>query len=338
MRIWIDLANSPQVLFFRPLIPEIKKLGHEITVTSRHFAQTVELADYFGLDHIPIGGHGGEKLNKIGAAILERSWKLYLFAWNKKFEMAISHNSYAQALAAKALRIPFVTSMDYEYQPANHLCFRLARKVVVPEFFPDEELKRFGVTNKKLARYPGTKEEVYLSDFTPQMEFLGALNIPKEKILVIMRPPGTWALYHHFENPLFDLALEHVAGRSDTQIIFLPRIASQADSVDGLGYTNVYIPPRAMDGPNLMYHADIVISGGGSMNREAAVLGTPTYSLFKGKLAAVDRYLIEQGRLKHINSADQIKNIPICKKNGEMAKLTGPNNLIQQLARLLTDV
>jgi len=338
MRIWIDLANSPQVLFFRPLIPELKKQGHEITITSRHFAQTIELADQYGLEHTPIGGHGGKKISNIGVELIKRAWLLMQFAKDKRFDLAISHNSYAQALAAKALRIPFVTSMDYEYQPANHLCFRLARKVVVPVFFPDEELKRFGVTNKKLVRYPGTKEEVYLSDFSPQMEFLGAINFPKEKILVIMRPPGTWALYHHFENPLFDLALEHVASRSDTQIIFLPRIASQADSVNELGYTNIYIPPRAMDGPNLMYHADVVISGGGSMNREAAVLGTPTYSLFKGKLAAVDRYLIEQGRLKHINSVDQIKNIPICKKNGEMARLTGPNNLIQKLARLLVDI
>lgn len=338
MKIWIDLANSPQVLFFRPLIPEMKGLGHEITITSRYFAQTVELANHFGLDHIPIGGHGGKNLKKIGAAILDRSWKLFLFARNKRFDLAISHNSYAQALAAKGLGIPFVTSMDYEHQPANHLSFRLARKVVVPEFFPGEDLRRFGVSRRKLARYHGTKEEVYLSDFSPQPGFLDALDIPKEKILVIMRPPATWALYHHFQNPLFDLALEHVADTPRTQIVFLPRIASQGDSVNDLGYFNVLVPPHALDGPNLMYRADVVISGGGSMNREAAVLGTPTYSLFKGKLAAVDRYLIKKGAMKHLDSVVKIKEIPICKKNGIMPKLQGSNELVEGLARMLVDI
>jgi len=337
MRIWVDLANSPQVLFFRPLIPEMERLGHEVTITSRYFAQTVELANHFGLDHIPIGGHGGKRLRKIGVAILGRSWKLFCFAWNKKFDLAISHNSYAQALAAKALGIPFVTSMDYEHQPANHLCFRLARKVVVPEFFPKEDLRRFGVKGRKVARYRGTKEEVYLADFSPQPGFLDTLNIPKEKILVVMRPPGTWALYHHFENPLFDLALEHVANTPGTQIVFLPRIAFQGDSVRGLGYSNVFVPPHALDGPNLMYHADLVISGGGSMNREAAVLGTPTYSLFKGKLAAVDRYLIEKGRLRHIDSEEGVERIAICKKRDRVSKL-GSDGLVEELAGLMVEL
>ena len=337
MRIWVDLANSPQVLFFRPLIPEMKRLGHEITTTSRYFAQTVELANHFGLDHIPIGGHGGKRLKKIGLAILDRSWKLFCFAWNEKFDLAISHNSYAQALAAKVLGIPFVTSMDYEHQPANHICFRLARKVVVPEFFPQEDLRGFGARDRKVAFYRGTKEEVYLAGFSPEPGFLNTLNIPTDKILVIMRPPGTWALYHHFENPLFDVALEHVANTPETQIVFLPRIASQGDSVRGLGYSNVFVPPQALDGPNLMYCADLVISGGGSMNREAAVLGTPTYSLFKGKLAAVDRYLIEQGRLRHIDSEDEIKEIEICKKRGTMSKL-GSDGLVEELAQLMVDM
>ena len=337
MKIWIDLANSPQVLFFRPLIPEIKRLGHEVTITSRYFAQTVELADQFGFEHTPIGGHGGQKLKKIGLAILERAWKLFCFAWNKKFDLAISHNSYAQALAAKGLGIPFVTSMDYEHQPANHICFRLARKVVVPEFFPQEDLGRFGVKGRKAAYYRGTKEQVYLADVSPQPGFLDTLDVTKDKILVIMRPPGTWGLYHHFENPLFDFALDHVADTPGTQIIFLPRIASQGDSVRGLGYSNVFVPPRALDGPNLMYHADLVISGGGSMNREAAVLGTPTYSLFKGKLAAVDRYLIELGRLRHIDSEEGIKGIDVRKKRDRLPKL-GSDGLVEELARLLVDL
>ncbi|OEU83220.1 MAG: hypothetical protein BA865_03175 [Desulfobacterales bacterium S5133MH4] len=228
--------------------------------------------------------------------------------------------------------------MDYEHQPANHICFRLAQKVVVPEFFPGEDLKRFGVVRRKQAHYQGTKEEIYLSDFVPQPDYLESLEISKEKILVVMRPPGTWALYHHFENPLFEKALDHVIETANTYVVFLPRIPSQGSHAKERGYSNLFVPPIAMDGPNILYHADLVISGGGTMNREAAVLGRPTYSLFKGKLAAVDRYLIEKGRMKHIDSLEQVHSIPVCKKNGTVPKLADSNELVQELARLLVDV
>ncbi len=288
--------------------------------------------------HTPIGGHGGEKISNVGFEILRRSWQLMRFALGKGFDLAISHNSYAQALAAKLLAIPFVTSMDYEHQPANHICFRLARKVVVPEFFPGADLKRFGVNGRKLSRYQGTKEEIYLSDFEPRQDYFDALGIPNEKILVVMRPPGTWALYHHFENPLFEKALDHVIETANTYVVFLPRIPAQGSHVKEHGYRNVFVPSTAMDGPNILYHADLVISGGGTMNREAAVLGTPTYSLFKGKLAAVDRHLIAKGRMKHIDTEEGIKEIAVCKKNGGMPKQVSSNELVQELARLLVDV
>lgn len=336
MKIWIDLANSPQVLFFRPLIPEFEKRGHEVAITTRSFAQTIDLANLFRMKHIPIGEHGGKELGKIGLALLNRSWQLIKFAKGKRFDLAMSHNSYAQALAAKALGIPIVTSMDYEHQPANHICFRLAKRVVVPEFFPEASLKAFGA-QKKVVRYHGTKEEIYLADFTPRPNYLESLAIPADNILVVMRPPGTWGLYHNFENPLFELALERVAGSPGTQVIFLPRVPSQGDAVKSRNYPNVIVPDHVLDGPNLMYHADLVISGGGSMNREAAVLGTPAYSLFMGKIAAVDRYLITRGLMHHIQSEEGIAAIPIVKKRSH-GTITGKPSLIQDVVRMMTMV
>jgi predicted glycosyltransferase len=336
VNIWLDLANSPQVLFFRPLIPEMERWGHSVTVTTRNFAQTTELADHFGFDHTPVGSHGGKKISQIGLAILERAYQLKKFADRKKFDIAISHNSYSQAIAAKILGIPFTTSMDYEHQPANHLCFRLARRVVVPEFFPDDALKRFGAA-KKTVRYHGTKEEVYLSNFKPVSDPLASLCFISNQIVVVMRPPGTWGLYHHFENPLFDMALHYVAASPNTHVILLPRVAFQADTVKNSGYSNIFVPPVAIDGPNLMYHADLVISGGGSMNREAAVLGTPTYSLFKGKLSAVDRYLVDKGKMCHIDSEEGISSIPIRKKES-LNKTQNNTELIKELAQLMIQI
>jgi hypothetical protein len=266
------------------------------------------------MQHTVVGSHGGKKLSKIGFRILERTWQLVRFSRSQKFDLAVSHNSYAQALAASILRIPFVTSMDYEHQPANHLCFRLARRVIVPEYFPAWALRKYGARPQKTDRYHRLKEQVYLTDFTPQQDYLALVGIPQDRIVVVMRPPGSWGLYHHFDNPLFEQVLNHVAASPEAYIVFLPRIPSQGEAMSAQGRPNVWVPPAALDGPNLLYHADLVISGGGTMNREAAVLGTPTYSVFKGKLAAVDHYLIDHGRMKHVADEKDIPAIRIAKK------------------------
>ncbi len=314
MKIWIDLANSPQVLFFRPVIDELKRRGHDIFITSRPFAQTTQLADQFGLTHTPVGRHGGKKLAAIAYRVLERSWALARIARREKCDLAVSHNSYAQALAARALFMPFVTLMDYEFQPANHVCFRLAQRVIVPRYFPEASVKKFGGATKAMY-YDGLKEQMYLADFQPSSGYLDSIAVPSDRIIVVMRPPGEWGLYHGFHNPLFEKVLEHAVSHERAFIILLPRVASQAESVRQRGYANVWIPPNALDGPNLLYHADLVISGGGTMNREAAVLGTPTYSLFKGRLAAVDRHLIDTGRMTHISEDAHISRIRVSRNS-----------------------
>jgi predicted glycosyltransferase len=330
MRIWIDLANSPQVLFFRPIITELERRGHSVTITSRHFAQTAQLADHYGMQHTPIGGHGGKRLFMIGLQIVERAWHLARFGRCQKFDLAVSHNSYAQALAAFSLRIPFVTLMDYEHQPANHLCFRLARRVIVPEFFPAWALHKYGATARETVYYHGLKEQVYLADFTPQPDYLASVDLPEDRVLAVMRPPGSWGLYHHFENPLFERVLGYVAGNPEVHVVFLPRVPSQRDAICARGHVNVWVPPMALDGPNLLYYADLVVSGGGTMNREAAVLGTPAYSVFKGRLAAVDCYLIDHGRMRHVAEEPDISDIQVCKKSRQDPLASGL--LIQEIA------
>lgn len=310
MKIWIDLANSPQVLFFRPVIEELQRRGHEVFITSRPFAQTTQLADQLGLTHTQVGRHGGKKLAAIAYRVLERSWMLARVARRERCDLAVSHNSYAQALAARALFMPFVTLMDYEHQPANHVCFRLARRVMVPSYFPRAAIRKFGAT-KKTTWYDGLKEQMYLADFQPVPGYLDSIGVPPNRVVVVMRPPGDWGLYHAFRNPMFDKVLEHVASHPEAFVIVLPRVASQAQSVRERGFSNVWIPPTALDGPNLLYHADVVISGGGTMNREAAILGVPTYSLFKGTLAAVDQYLIDTGRMIHLGGEEQVDAIRI---------------------------
>src|SRR5215204_6666291 len=230
MRIWIDLANSPHVPFFRALATEFTRRGHEFVVTARDFAETVDLAEKAGLQANVIGGHGGEKLSGKAGNLVQRGLALARWGCSRKFDLAVSHNSYSQILAGRALSLKTVTLMDYEHQPANHLAFRLASRIVVPRAFPDAALARFGASPAKVRRYEGIKEDVYLANFQPDPIFdkqLSELGIGAEKILITVRPPATEALYHRFENELFELFLKRVTEKPDAMVVLLPRTQSQ---------------------------------------------------------------------------------------------------------------
>src|SRR6185503_6023095 len=198
MRLWIDLANSPHVPFFKALIDRFISQGHEIETTAREFAETVPLAQSVGLEPHVAGVHGGRAVSAKAGTIMSRAWALAGWARRRNFDLAISHNSYSQILAARALGVKSVTLMDYEYQPANHLAFRLTSKIIVPSSFPDRRLRRYGASPRKVRRYHGTKEDVYLADFQPDPSFnvqLSELGIDNDNVLVLMRPPAHEALY-----------------------------------------------------------------------------------------------------------------------------------------------
>src|SRR5689334_4459480 len=230
MRIWIDLANSPHVPFFRALIPEFTAGGHQIEISARDYAQTVELATKAGMLPHVIGGHGGGKLTGKAGNLVGRAATLRKWARDRGFDLAVSHNSYAQIAAAAALGIKTVTLMDYEHQPANHLAFRLASRVIVPQAFPKAELKKYGAPLRKVKQYAGLKEDVYLADFTLDSAFaetLRQLGVGGEEVLIVARPPASEALYHRFENELFDKLLAHLNAQPGTKIVLLPRTDAQ---------------------------------------------------------------------------------------------------------------
>ena len=317
MRIWIDLANSPHVPFFRALIPEFTTQGHHIEITARDFAQTVELATAAGLTPHVIGGHGGGRLTGKAGNLIGRAAALRKWARDRGFDLAVSHNSYAQIAAAAALGIKSVTLMDYEHQPANHLAFRLASRVIVPRAFPAAELRRYGASMRKVKRYDGTKEDVYLADFTPDTTFvetLLALGVNSEDVLVVARPPAREALYHRFENELFDDLLVRLSRQENAKIILLPRTAAQRTEYQARDWGNVIMPREALDGANLVAASDLVVSAGGTMNREAAALGVPAASVYAGKWAAIDEELISEGRLQRISSREKIDSLAVQKK------------------------
>ena len=324
MKIWVDLVNSPQVLVLRPVIDELQRRGHALVITSRAFAQTTQLADQLGLGHTPLGRHGGSSRLRAVTRNLERVALLHRFAAPASFDLALSHNSYSQGLAARLLGIPFVTMMDYEHHRANHLAFRLARRVLVPQVFPERSVRAFGACGHTV-RYPGLKEDLYLADFRPTPGFRATLGVPPERVLVVLRPPATWADYYHGQGALFAAVVEALRAAPHCFVVYLPRVAAQAHLLDSLPPERVLVPPRALDGPNLLACADLVISGGGSMLREAAVLGTPAYSIFEGALGAVDAHLAAEGRLHWVRTRRDVAAIALEPKPTRPPRPAVPN-------------
>ena len=319
MRVWIDLANSPHVPFFRALTDRFTAAGHQVEITARDFAETVPLAHDAGLAPHVIGKHGGREVSGKAGNLMRRAWSLASWARKQRFDLAVSHNSYSQILAARALRIKTITLMDYEHQPANHLAFRLASRIIVPATFPAADLRRFGAGVGKVRRYHGTKEDVYLADFQPDPTFPARLyqfGVKPDNVLVLMRPPAVEALYHRFQNTLFDEALQVLLKNKDVRVVLLPRSDAQREAYLEKAQTDhaLIVPATPLPGADLIAASDLVISAGGTINREAAALGVPTASIYAGKWAAVDEGLVNEGRLHRISSNTDLHELTVQKK------------------------
>jgi predicted glycosyltransferase len=308
VRVWIDLTNSPHVLVMRPVIEGLRAQGHEVQVTARDFAQTLGLLERLRIDHTAIGRHRGGSLLGKARGIASRS--AALTRWARRhgpFDVALGHGSNDLSVAAALLRIPSSTMFDYEWASIQHnVNCRLAQAVVVPEAIPPERLARYGAAGK-LRRYAGLKEEYYLADFMPRDEVLAELGLDPARPIVTVRTPPELALYHRFENDLFGTVLARLraaATERGLQTVVLPRTQAQREQLRDAG--ELTVPDKAIDAQSLICFSELVISAGGTMNREAVALGVPVYSTFAGRLGGVDERLIAEGRLRLLSDPDAV--------------------------------
>ena len=317
MRVWIDITAPAHVLVFRPLIGLLEERGAEVEVTSRHYAQTVGLLELHGIPAELMGTHGGGgRLGKL-RAMTSRLPALYRFARDRRFDIALAHGSHELTLTARRLGIPSATTFDYEFAALQHqLGCRAATKVVVPEAIPGDRLSRYGLRPPKLLRYPGLKEEYYLSDFEPDPGVPGALGVDPSRILVVVRTPADVALYHAgLANTLLPRVLDRLGTDDRIHAVVLPRTAEQRESIRELALPSLVLPDRAVDAQSLIALADLVVSAGGTMNREAAALGVPVYTTFAGRLGGVDEQLIRERRLRQLSDPADLELV----RRGETA-------------------
>jgi predicted glycosyltransferase len=309
MRIWIDLSAPAHPVVFRPLVQRLRAAGHEVEVTARDFAQTLELAQLARIDALAVGAHGGRSAGGKLRSLAGRSAALWRWAHRRpRFDLAAAHGSNDLPIVARTLGIPAVDLFDYEWATFQHMIgCRLARRVIVPDAIPPERLRRYGAGPRKLRRYPGLKEEYFLNDFEPDPRILEHIGADSERIIVVLRTPPTAALYHRVHNPVYAELLDRVGSDPAIHAVVLPRLEEQAEELRRLALPSVIVPMHAVDGPSLVSAADLVISAGGSMNREAVALGVPVYTTFQGRMGGVDEQLLREGKLRRLERAADVK-------------------------------
>ncbi|HEX5762063.1 MAG TPA: DUF354 domain-containing protein [Solirubrobacterales bacterium] len=308
MRVWVDMSAPAHVLVLRPIIERLRAQGHEVEITSRDYAQTQALLDLHAMAHTPIGQHGGASRLRKAYRLGARTAAMLRFGRGRSFDLALAHGSNDLALAAKALGIPEANMHDYEWAVTQHrIGCRLAKRVMFPDSVPLERLRRFGVTPEKHFPYPGLKEEYYLYDFEPDPEALRRLSVDPARVVVIVRPPPDVSLYHRKSNPLFPKVLARLGNDADVHAVVLPRTGEQRAFIESLRLPSLIVPPGAVEAQSLVALADLVVSAGGTMNREAAALGTPVYTTYGGRLGGVDEALIRSGRMRPLTDPRAIQ-------------------------------
>ena len=310
-KIWIDLENSPHVPFFKPIIEELEGRGHQVVVTARDCFQVCELADLFQLKYKLVGRHYGKhtlaKLAGLGIRVLQLS----PLALREKPDLALSHGSRSQFLLSSLLRIPTLTIFDYEY--SKWVSWFRPTWVMAPEVMPDSAVEAIGIEKQRLLRYPGIKEDVYAPAFRPDPTLRRQLGLEENDLMVTIRPPANEAHYHNPESEvLLDAVFAFLEQRPEARAVLVPRTGKQGADLRRrwpqlFASRQMFVPEHVVDGLDLIWASDLVISGGGTMNREAAALGVPVYSIFRGRIGAVDHYLQRSGRLTLLESAEDVR-------------------------------
>ena len=306
MRVWVDCTAAAHPLVLQPIVEQLEARGHEVFVTAREYGQTLGVLERLGMPYESIGRHAGASSLKKAAALGGRSAGLARLVWGRRPDLALAHGSVDLALVSTLFRIPSVQMQDYEFAGLQRqVAFRLARRVLMPDSIPVERLRKIGAKEAKLFRFPGLKEEYYLAGFEPDPAVLGELGLDREKVLVVLRPPPETSAYHA-HNDLYGETIRLLAGAEGVQAVVIPRTDEQASKTRAIGAVNLIVPERAIDAQSLIAFADLVVSAGGTMNREAVALGTPVFTTFAGRMGGVDEALIADGRLQVLTDPTEL--------------------------------
>ena len=315
--IWVDCTAAAHPLVLRPIIEGLEARGHRISVTTRSYGQTEGVLERLGIPYESFGSHAEAGTGGKARATLSRSRQLLGWARGKGFDLALAHGSVDVAVVGTLLRIPQVQMQDYEFAGLQRkLAWRAARRVIVPDAIPLDRLEAAGARNAKVFRYPGLKEDYYLADLVPDPAVFAELGLDRlgvraererdDRVLVVVRPPPESSAYHS-ENPLYERLLDRLVVEPSAVTVLIPRTGEQRRAALAREEPTLVVPERSIDAQSLIAYSDLVVSAGGTMNREAVALGVPVYTIFSGRMGAVDERLIAAGRLRELAGVEGLE-------------------------------
>lgn len=288
MNIWFDLTNSPHINFFKQLIEELKSEGHDVTITCRPLANTIDLLDLYHMEYTIVGKHYGKSTWKKAMGFFVRVLELYKFLKGKKIDVGISQSSFYSPIAGSLAGIPTIYTNDNEHAAGNKISFIFANKVLVPEFISKENVCNALVSEKKVTQYKGVKEGIYL---WKKYKGFKATGVQSKKIYVRTEPQT--AQYYKGKSYFLDPVLESI--KDDYQVIILPRNEAQAEHYKGEQYKGIVVCDKPLQFDEIAKDCFMFIGAGGTMTREMAVVGIPTISVYQDALLDVDKFLIDNG-------------------------------------------
>jgi hypothetical protein len=339
-KIWIDLDNTPHVPFFEPIIEELKKRGHSVLLTARDAFQVIDLADEKKMEFIAVGHHYGKNKAAKVWGLIWRAMQLAPIVMPYRPDLAVSHGARSQLFLCNLLGIRSILLSDYEF--GRIVPGARPSWLIVPEAMSDTDAK---YPAPKIRKYPGIKENVYVPYFKPDISLAKSLGLNEQDIVVTVRPPATEAHYHNRASEvLFNSLMDSLIHKALVKVVLLPRNKNQQIELlktrrQWFSNGNVVIPSKAIDGLNLIWNSDLVVSGGGTMNREAAALNVPVYSIFRGPIGAIDRYLQASGKLTLIETAEDICNkIQIKKRWHTTSSPSASNKTLESILHHIDDI
>ena len=307
MKIWLEVSNSPHVNLFAELIGELAR-SHEVIVTARPLANTLELLELHRIPHTVVGRHYGANCLAKAYGYPVRVCQLWNFLRGRKIDVAISQSSFHSPVVARLLGVRSIYMNDNEHALGNVPAFLAASTILVPEFFSDENLRRQHASPAKVVRYPGVKEGIYLQRLERALRARDVRETARRSIYV--RPePWTAQYYKAGVNFLDDLLL---GLRREANVTVLPRDARQARHYGEPRFAGIRVVRRALDIGEIAPDCDLFIGAGGTMTREMAVLGVPTISVYQETLLDVDRYLLQAGAMVHrltLSAAEALEHL-----------------------------
>lgn len=305
MKVWIDIVNAPHVRFFNGIIKKLRADGHEVLITARDFSNIHDLLEIFNLEYTSIGNHGVTLEEKLLSST-KRAYELSKFIAKENIDVAITKHSIELPRVAFGLGIPNIFVLDNEHAiAANKLTLPLTNKLIIPEIFDVWNTIHFGMNPNDIVRYNGTCEVTHLEDFTYNENIIDDLGLElKNDKIILMRPEPSLASYLDADCTKSVLTPIVDALKNQADILIIPRFKTQGEIFKDL--PNVHIIKTPVDTFSLMKKADLLIGAGGTMNREAALLGTPVISCYPGKQLSVDTYYINKGLMKRSKNLNEI--------------------------------